>query len=247
MLAVLLAAGRGTRMGELTRNTPKPLLPLQGRPILEHILLGLREAAIDRAVIVTGYLGEQIERYFGDGGALGLRVDYARQITTDGTAKALLLAREHIDGPFLLSWGDILVDRSLYGALAAQFEARPCDLLLSVNAVDDPWRGGAVYFDAERRVTALIEKPPQGTSSTNWNNAGVFVCSPVVLEYAERLAPSPRGEFELPQAIQAMIADGRDVRGYPITGYWSDLGTPEDLQAAEASYSAGDLSGRGAA
>lgn len=234
--AVVLAAGRGTRMGALTRDTPKPLLPLQGRPILEHILLGMRDAGIRRVLIVTGYLGEKIEHHFGDGAALELELEYRRQHTTDGTARALLLAQSCLEDPFLMSWGDIVVERKLYRDLVNEFQRRPCDLLMSVNPVDDPWRGAAVYFDDDGRVTRLVEKPVRGTSSTSWNNAGVFIGSPLLLKYAERLQPSSRGEYELPQAIAAMIDDGREVRAWRIEGYWSDLGTPEDLAAAEHEY-----------
>jgi dTDP-glucose pyrophosphorylase len=108
--------------------------------------------------------------------------------------------------------------------------------MLLLNEVDDPWRGAAVYVDERWQVTALIEKPPRGTSTTRWNNAGVFVLGPIAFEYAERLTPSPRGEYELPQAIGEMVSDRRDVRALPLRGFWSDLGTPQDLLHAERVY-----------
>jgi dTDP-glucose pyrophosphorylase len=235
MNAVLLAAGRGTRMRHLTESAPKPLLALRGRPIIEHILVGLHDAGVRRVAIVTGYRGDQIEKRLGDGKRLDLSIDYRRQEQPTGTAKALLLVRDLVgDGPFVLSWGDIAVDRGEYAALVRRFEDSPCDAMLSVNPVDDPWRGAAVTVGTEGRVLSLIEKPPPGTSSTRWNNAGIFVFTRLIFSYAERLQPSQRGEYELPQAIAAMIADGRNVRTHPITGFWSDLGTPEDLAQAEA-------------
>jgi len=234
MNAALLAAGRGTRMGQLTATIPKPLLPLCGRPIIEHILTGMRQAGIHHAVIVTGYLGDQIEARFGDGSELGLSIEYRRQDQPMGTAKALLLSRDCLgNDPFMLSWGDIVVEPALYAELATQFEASPCDALLTVNPTDDPWQGAAVTVDEDWRVVSLIEKPPRGTAHTRWNNAGIFVFSKLIFEYAERLSPSRRGEYELPQAISAMIADDRSVRAHPVTGFWSDLGTPEDLATAE--------------
>lgn len=221
-------------MGHLTALTPKPLLPLCGRPIIEHILVGLHDAAIRRVAIVTGYLGDQIEAHLGDGRQLGLTIEYRRQTQPDGTAKALLLVRELLDGdPFLLSWGDIIVDRAEYAALLRRFNESPCDAMLSINPIDDPWRGAAVTVDADGRVRSLVEKPPRGTAQTRWNNAGIFVFTDLIFSYAERLQPSERGEYELPQAVAAMIADGRNVRAHPIAGFWSDLGTPEDLAAAE--------------
>ena len=235
--AVVLAAGRGTRMGALTAHTPKPLLPLQGRPILEHILAGLKAAGIRRAVVVTGYLGEQIERSLGDGARLGMDLSYRRQTIASGTATALLLARDALDDePFVLCWGDILVEAAEYARLVAAFAARPCAALLALNAVDDPWRGAAVYVDDTGVVTRIVEKPPRGTSTTCWNNAGIFVLTAAVLAYAERLPASERGEFELPQALAAMVDAGESVRGLALRGFWSDLGTPEDLAAAEESY-----------
>jgi len=234
MNAVLLAAGRGTRMGHLTNSTPKPLLPLRGRPIIEHILAGLHDAGVRRVAIVVGYLGEQIKERLGDGSRLGLHIDYRRQDRPDGTAKALLLVRDLLgDDPFVLSWGDIVVDQREYTALVRRFEESPCDAMLSINPTDDPWRGAAVTVDADGRVQSLIEKPPRGTSQTRWNNAGIFVFTELIFSYAERLEASARGEYELPQAVAKMIADGRVVRTHPITGFWSDLGTPEDLASAE--------------
>jgi dTDP-glucose pyrophosphorylase len=133
----------------------------------------------------------------------------------------------------MLSWGDIVVRADLYGELVDRFASAPCDVLLAVNPTDDPWRGAAISVDDDWRVTSLVEKPPRGTTQTRWNNAGIFVFTPLVLAYAERLTPSARGEYELPQAIAAMINDGRVVRAHAVGGFWSDLGTPEDLVAAE--------------
>jgi len=234
MMAVILAAGRGTRMGALTERAPKPLLLLRGRPIIEHILMGLRAAGVNEAVIVTGYRGEQIEAHLGDGQRLGLSLSYRRQTRPDGTARALLLAGDAVGSrDFVLSWGDIVVTPANYAALTADFARTRCDVLLMVNDVDDPWRGAAVYVDEHWRVTRVIEKPPRGASRTRWNNAGIFVFTPLIFSYAERLQPSARGEYELPQAIAMMIGDGRLVRACPLRGFWSDLGTPEDLAAAE--------------
>jgi len=224
-------------MGALTASTPKPLLPLCGRPILEHILLGFRSAGVDEVVIVLGYRGEQIEAAFGDGARLGMHLSYRHQEHPAGTAQALLLTRDFVDSEeFLLSWGDVVIDFEEYAALAREQAARPSALLLSLSHMDDPWRGAAVYVDESLRVTRLIEKPPRGTSTTTWNNAGIFIISPAIFEYAGRLQPSERGELELPQAMAAMIADGCLVRGYPLRGFWSDLGTPEDLAYAEGVF-----------
>jgi NDP-sugar pyrophosphorylase family protein len=243
--AVILAAGRGTRMGTLTADTPKPLLTVRGRALIEHVLTGLAAAGIERAVVVTGYRGEQIEAALGDGAALGLSLTYVRQERAEGTARALLLTR-HLVAPqlvggaaFALSWGDVLVPRVFYRDLLAASAASGADVQLAVNEIDDPWQGAAVYVDADWRVTQLVEKPARGTATTRWNNAGIFVFRPSIFDYASALAPSARGEYELPQAIARMIEDGRDIRALPVRGFWSDVGTPADLARAEQCFDGG--------
>jgi dTDP-glucose pyrophosphorylase len=104
---------------------------------------------------------------------------------------------------------------------------------LFAKSPPDPWRGAAVYVDAEWRVARPEEKPPRGTSTTGWNNAGIMAFAPLALDYARRLAPSARGEYELPQAIAHMVRDGHVVRAVPVRGPWSDVGTPDDLAAAQ--------------
>lgn len=226
-------------MGALTANTPKPLLRAGGRPLIERIATGLARAGVTRLLVVTGYLGEQIEAALGTGDALGMEISYCRQPHADGTARALLLAEPYVAGaPFVLSWGDILVPEDFYAELMRAFERAPCDARLAVNETDDPWQGAAVYVAGDWRVTRLDEKPPRGTATTPWNNAGILALAPVVFDYARRLAPSPRGEYELPQAIAQMVRDGRNVRAQPIRGFWSDVGTPADLARAEQWLSA---------
>jgi NDP-sugar pyrophosphorylase family protein len=235
--AVILAAGRGSRMGPLTSRTPKPLLPVGDRPLIEWIVGGIAAAGIEHAVVVIGYLGEQIARALGDGSRFGLRIEYRVQEETDGTARALLAAEaEASRAPFLLTWGDILVEPRLYADMADSFRRAPCDALLAVNATDDPWRGAAVYVDAEWRVTRLEEKPPRGTAMTRWNNAGVLALAPRIFEFARRLRPSARGEYELPAAVAAMVEAGCTVRAHPIRGFWSDVGTRDDLEDARRRF-----------
>ena len=233
--AVLLAAGRGTRLGALTERMPKPLLSVGGRPIIARILDGLRAAGIREVLIVTGYLGEQIERELGNGAASGFSITYARQETRDGTARAAALAREFAgDERFFVGWGDILVDPANYPKLVRA--ARFADAAIAVNEVADPAAGAAVYVDDGMRATRIVEKPAPGTSATPWNNAGLCVLPPAIWPFIEALEPSERGEYELPQAIAAFIEGGANVRAVPTDGPWFDIGTPENLEAARAAF-----------
>jgi NDP-sugar pyrophosphorylase family protein len=238
--AVLLAAGRGTRLGELTARTPKPMLEIAGAPLLAHLVGALASAGVVDFTIVTGYLGDQIEdwcaRYARENPALSISSVFQREI--NGTAGAMLAARDTLAGQarFIFGWGDVLMDRASYGRFAARAAEDDCDLLLAVNRMKDPWRGAAVYLSADMRVERLVEKPAEGASTTPWNNAGLFASGPIIFDYAERLRPSPRGELELPQAIAAMIADGRVVRALDIRGFWSDIGTPHDLEVARRRF-----------
>ncbi len=233
--AVVLAAGRGTRMMPLTANCPKPLLPVAGQPILERILRGLRKAGITDAVIVHGYRKEMIEDYFGDGARVAMRLRYRAQDPPNGTAGALLQVEDLCgDAPFVLHWGDILISPSNYPAVLADFHTTPPPAIVEgLNWMDDPSAGAAVYRGDGNRVTRIIEKPAPGTSTTNWNNAGVFVLSPRIWPYVKQVTPSPRGELEFTDVLPMMIRDGEYVLGHELTGLWSDVGTPQILEALD--------------
>lgn len=234
--AVLLAAGRGTRLGHLTERFPKPMLEVGGRPIIGHILAGLADGGVGEVSIITGHCAEILERGIGDGAAYGVEVRYVRQPRPDGTARAVSLARDRLEGaPFFFGWGDILVSPANYRRVLEA--ASSSDAVLAVNRVDDPCAGAAVYVDEQRHVTRMVEKPSPGTSTTNWNNAGLGVLPPDIWPYVDALRPSPRGEHELPQAIAAMVDQGARVTAVPVEGQWFDIGTPEDLELARARWS----------
>ncbi len=241
--AVLLAAGRGTRLGALTAHTPKPMLVVAGKPLIAHIVEALGAGGLEEIAIVTGYLAERVEEWCSAFNRAhdDTKLTPIRQPQLNGTAGALLAARDFVqhEQAFLFGWGDILMDREFYARFVSAARALDYDLLLSVNRMRDPWRGAAVYLKNDMRVERIVEKPPQGTSTTNWNNAGLFAATPRLLEYAAMLTPSARGETELPQAFDAIIADGAMVRAVEVRGFWSDVGTPEDLARARKLYAGG--------
>ena len=148
MKAVILAAGKGTRMGGLTDELPKPMLPVEGRPILEHIITGLQEAGISEFCLITGWKAEVIEGHFGDGADLGVSITYARQLVQDGTGKAPELAKEFVgDDAFLLTYGDILVKPETYAQMLERWRAGDFAGLVTVTGSEDVTKGGLFFFD----------------------------------------------------------------------------------------------------
>ncbi len=216
-------------MGSLTQATPKPMLPIHGRPMLEHILERLAAAGVQRVFVVVGYLHEIIEQHFRD---WPLAIEFRVQDPVNGTGSAALLAKAFIASePFLLTYGDILCDPSEYVRCGSILNQDPGPaVVLAVKAVDDPWQGAAVY-EENGRIREIIEKPPQGASTTHWNSAGFYAFRPILFDYLERLQPSPRNEYELTSALDLMLEDGLELRIAPIEGEWRDVGRPEDLAA----------------
>ena len=227
--SVILAAGRGTRMGSATEEIPKPMLSIHGRPMIDLIVERLSLSGISRFLVVIGHQGETIRHHFEGTKPV---LEFVSQKPVDGTGSAALLARNFAaDKPFLLAYGDILCDPEEYRQAAATFFTVPeISAVLAVKEVDDPWQGAAVY-EEYGRISRILEKPLKGTSTTRWNSAGFYIFRPVIFDYLRRLQPSPRGEYELTSAIESMVADGLDLRISPIRGSWRDVGRPEDLAA----------------
>ncbi len=243
MKCVILAAGKGTRLGVLTQTTPKPMLPLVGEPVMQHIIKRIARHGCQEFIIVVRYLAEAIQSHFGDGSQLGLDIKYATQPDVHGTGAALQSAEELVAvSPFVMTFGDILTSDDLYGKMVARINRGDCQAVTALKWVDDPYKGAAVLIDGDDMVQQIIEKPKQGTIPSHWMNAGIFAFQPTVFEYLRRLTPSPRGEYELPDAVNMMIADGLPVAAVRMEDApWLDIGTPEDLATAERKLSEGTL------
>jgi dTDP-glucose pyrophosphorylase len=146
--AVILAAGKGTRMKHLTREIPKPMLPVQGRPILEHIVQGLHSVGITQIFIVTGWQGDAIRGALGDGARLGVALRYGCQEVQDGTGKAPEVARDFVGcDAFLLTYGDILVRAATYQAMLDRWKRGDAEGLVTVTGGADVTQGGLNLFD----------------------------------------------------------------------------------------------------
>ncbi len=226
--AVLLAAGRGTRMGELTSEMPKPMIAVRGKPILQHIIEGLREAGVSQLLVIVGYRGEIVRERFGDGSALGVTIEYALQAVQDGTGKVVELAREFVAGePFILSYGDILVEPANYLRL---IRLDPdVQAIVSVKRDEDVSKGGAVFVNARFELIDLREKPKPGEPTSPWYNAGIYTFRPSIFDFTARLQPSARGEYELTDAIRALAHSGKKVQALELSGAWADVRDPEVL------------------
>src|SRR6266850_6524983 len=184
--AVILAAGKGTRMRELTNELPKPMLKAHGKPILEHILRGIVAAGIRDVFIVTGFRADVIESYFGDGSKWKARIVYGRQTIQDGTGKAPEVAREFIGvSPFLLTYGDILVKPEAYPQMIHRYNEGYFSGVITVTRGEDVTKGGLNFFDDQFCLKKLVEKPTaaqldelraEGLLKPNdpvWYNAGI--------------------------------------------------------------------------
>jgi UDP-N-acetylglucosamine diphosphorylase / glucose-1-phosphate thymidylyltransferase / UDP-N-acetylgalactosamine diphosphorylase / glucosamine-1-phosphate N-acetyltransferase / galactosamine-1-phosphate N-acetyltransferase len=246
MKAVILAAGKGTRMRELTNEMPKPMLRVQGKPILEHILQGIVGAGIRDIFIVTGYRADAIESHFGDGSKWNVRIAFGRQTVQDGTGKAPELAKDFVGtSPFLLTYGDILVKPETYQQMVHRFNEGYFSGVITVTPGQDVTKGGLNFFDEAFCLKRLVEKPSaellerlraEGWIKPNepvWYNAGIYVFKPSLFEFTAKLQKSPRGEYELTDAISALVDTKHKLAGLEIQGRWVDVRDPEVLKALE--------------
>jgi NDP-sugar pyrophosphorylase family protein len=230
--AVILAAGKGTRMGELTRELPKPMLEVDGKPVLEHIIEGLRdEAGIREFFLITGWRGDVIRSHFGKGEKWGISVSYGEQLVQDGTGKAPELAREWLDRyPFLLTYGDILLRPPTdYRLLVDAFTA---DGVIAVKDGEDLTKGGAVVLDGQGFMIDLVEKGTGAQIPANaFYNAGIYLLRPEIFRFTAELQKSPRGEYEFTDALKSMVKAGARVRGVTLQRSWADVRDPGVLAA----------------
>jgi len=232
MKAVILAAGKGTRMGELTANLPKPMVQVEGKPVLEHIIEGLRdEAGIKDIFIITGWCGHVIRDYFGDGRKWNVNVSYGEQIVQDGTGKAPELAKDWICGDkFLLMYGDIYLRPATdFKRLASAFQEDGV-IALTKKSKEELAKGGAVVLNNDGFMTDLIEKGAASSlPDSAFYNAGIYLLTPEIFSHTAKLEKSPRGEYEFTDALKALVRSGARLRGVTLQREWADVRDPSVL------------------
>jgi len=226
--AVILAAGRGARMRELTNDVPKPMIEVRGKPVLQHIVQGLRDAGVRKFLIIVGYHAEAVRNFFGNGRSHNVAIEYATQTVQDGTGRVVNLARDFTDAsPFVLSYGDILISPANYKHVVGLPD--DVEAVITVTRGEDVSKGGAVLVNEQMELVDLREKPKPGEPTSPWYNAGLYAFRPSIFEFIEKLKPSPRGEYELTDAIRDLAHSGKKVPAVELTGEWADVRDPEVL------------------
>jgi len=227
--AVVLAAGEGRRLRPLTQTRPKHMVQVGGRPLLEHHLFSLRDAGIREILLIVNYKADQIKRHFGDGSEFGIKIEYAHQKETRGTADAFALAEDYVDGDFLATYGDLLITPEVVNsALDLHLKNAPAATLTTVE-VEHPEHYAIVKL-TQNRIVEIVEKPPPGSIDSRQINAGVYIFSPEIFKAIKRTKKSPRGEQEITDSIRLLIEDGEKVVAARVSHEdWLDVGRPWDL------------------
>jgi mannose-1-phosphate guanylyltransferase/phosphomannomutase len=220
MKAVIMAGGEGTRLRPQTSNLPKPMLPLVGRPMMEHIVSLLRRHGITDIVVTVAFLPNAIRSYFGDGSELGVRMVYATEETPLGTAGSVRNAMEQLTERFLVISGDVLTDIDL-SEVVAFHEKNDALATIALSAVDNPLEFGIVITREDGSIERFLEKPGWGQVFSDTINTGIYVLEP---EIFERIPPGRSVDFS-GEVFPSALEDGRPLYGYVADGYWEDVGT----------------------
>lgn len=218
----MLVGGFGTRLRPLTADTPKQMLPVVDRPMIEHVVAHLAERGVDDAVLSLGYRPDAFLEAYPEGRCAGVSLHYAVEPEPLDTAGAIRFAAldAGIDDTFVVLNGDVLTDFDL-GKLLSRHAEAGAEGTIHLTPVDDPSRYGVVPTDEDGRVEAFIEKPPRETAPSHWINAGTYVLEPSVIG---RIPDGRRVSIER-ETFPAMVAD-RSLYAVESDDYWIDAGTP---------------------
>ncbi len=229
MKAVVMAGGEGSRLRPLTISRPKPMAPIVGRPVMEHILYLLKAHGITDVVVTVQYLASSIEDYFGDGSQLGMKIAYSREETPLGTAGSVKNAEHLLQEPFLLISGDALTDFNLSDIIRYHTE-RKAMATLTLAHVANPLEFGVITTDDGGHIQKFLEKPSWGEVFSDTINTGIYVLDPKIFSYFEKDKP-----FDFSQELfPMMLAKGDPLYGYIAEGYWCDVGNLAEYMRANA-------------
>ncbi len=228
--ACILAAGIGTRLAPLTETKPKPIIPIAGKPLLQHTIEILKENHVDDILIIDGYLKDQIENYFGNGEKFSLNISYIEQMEFLGTAHATNLAKEFVgDNPFILIYGDLFMDKNIFQSIISTFNENDFEGIIAAKEMPDPSKWGILKIDTEGNLQEIIEKPPDDRFGY-LANAGLYIFTPKIFEAIKNTNLSTRKEYELTDSISICISSGSKFHIQNISNfYWSDIGHPWQL------------------
>ena len=221
--AIILCGGLGTRLRPLTYVTPKPMLPIGGQPLLEYQINYLRRYSFDRVVLATGYLQEQIVRYFSESNDIGIKIVYSFEKEPLDTGGALKNAEHLLRGDFLTLNSDVVFDSLDLDSLFRFHRANRGLATVVLVKVREPSRFGVTEINEDNLITDFIEKPRSVPSDSTWVNAGIYVLSPKMLR---RIRIGRRTSLET--EVFPKLAKEKAVYGFKYSGYWSDVGTQSD-------------------
>jgi mannose-1-phosphate guanylyltransferase/phosphomannomutase len=225
--AVVMAGGEGTRLRPLTSNQPKPMVPIAGKPCMEHIIELLREHGFEDVIVTVAFLPQAIRSYFGNGETLGVNVEYSVEESPLGTAGSVRLTADQLDETFLVISGDALCDFDL-GKLVKFHKKRGAAVTIGLKSVENPLEFGIVVTDEEGRVERFLEKPSWGQVFSDTINTGVYVLEPEVLQHVPTDRP-----FDFSKELFPLLLEmGRPLYGMPMDGYWQDIGNLDQYRQA---------------
>lgn len=224
---VVMAGGKGTRLRPHTENCPKPLLPVAGKPMLEHIVERAKTAGIERFLFSVHYLGHMIEEHFGDGSTWGVSIDYIREDRPLGTGGALGLIKQRPSGPFLVTNGDVMTDVG-YGDMIDYHVLHSAMATMAVRNHEMRNEFGVVHTNG-LDISGFEEKPVVRSHV----NAGIYVMEPQALDYLK-----PGEHCDMPTLFERLRGNDRRTIVFPLHEQWLDVGRPDDLARADAASAA---------